>query len=193
MVNPDTGPRQTGAPVDAVGRFAADPTANVRELVIAAMTRQDDLREFEEKLTAAYREGLIKWVSTELEAIRHEFTLVESRRQEQKVDTKTAVDAALSAAKDAVKEQAAASEKAILKSETSSGEQSKQNATNFSSQMTSVTLMLADAKERISKIENIKQGGDDSRSNNRLDLSALIGVGGFLIAVALAIITILKR
>ena len=153
MVNPDTGPRQSGTPVDAAGRFAEDPTKNVRELVVEAIHRQDDLREFEEKLTTAHRVGLTKWIETELDAIKREFNLIESRRQEQKTDTKVAVDAALSAAKDAVKEQAATSEKATLKAENAAGKQSDQNTVTFNTQMNNFTSRLDDVKERVGRLE----------------------------------------
>ena len=175
--------RQTGQPVDGAGRFAIDPTANVRELVEAAMQRQDDLRAATERLYQATLEGINRVMGTELEAIKREFALIESRRQEQKTDTKVAVDAALSAAKDAVKEQAAASEKAILKSETSAGEQSKQNAVTFSAQMANVTSMLADVKERVGKLESIKQGGEEVRTRQRNDIGMMIGVAGFVSAL----------
>ena len=192
MVNPDTGPRQSGTPVDAAGRFAEDPTKNVRELVVEAIHRQDDLREFEEKLTTAHRVGLTRWIETELDAIKREFNLIESRRQEQKTDTKVAVDAALSAAKDAVKEQAATSEKATLKAENAAGKQSDQNTVTFNTQMNNFTSRLDDVKERVGRLEAIKQGGDDNRSNSRLDLGALIGVGGFVIAIAVAVAAFMK-
>lgn len=184
--------QQTGQPVDGSGHFAIDPTANVRELVEAAIARQDDLREATKSLNQAELEGITRVMQTELESIRREFSLIESRRQEQKTDTKVAVDAALSAAKDAVKEQAAASEKAILKSETSAGEQSRQNAVTFSAQMTNVTSMLADVKERVGKLESIKQGGDDVRTRQRLDIGVLVGIGGFIVAFLTGFIAIIS-
>lgn len=182
---------KTGAAASA-GGGTVDPTLNVRELVVAAMTRQDDLRGEQEKLLTAKLHGHIQLVDSKLDAIAHEFDLVEGRRQEQKVDTKTAVDAALSAAKDAVKEQAAASEKAILKSETGAVEQSKANAVNFNSQLKAVDGTLSDLKERVVKIESMKLGGQEVRSTQRLDMGALLGVLSIFISLAVLVTLILK-
>lgn len=176
-------PASLGLPADAQGNPAIDPTKNVLDLVHAAIKRQDDLRDAIGELREAKLAGLSGVMHVELEAIKREFALIESRRQEQKTDTKVAVDAALSAAKDAVKEQAAASEKAILKSETSAGEQSKQNAVTFTAQMASVTLMLADVKERVGKLESMKQGGEEVRTRQRNDIGTMIGVAGFVSAL----------
>jgi len=192
MTDPAKPMQQTGQPIDGSGQFAIDPTKNVLDMVEAAVKRIDDLREADKELFVAKMEGMNTSREARFNSIEREFTLIESRRQEQKTDTKVAVDAALSAAKDAVKEQAAASEKAILKSETSAGEQSKQNAATFTVGMANITTMLSDVKERVGKIESLKQGIDDTRSNSRLDLGALIGVGGFVTAIAVAVAAFMK-
>src|SRR5688572_24104498 len=59
-----------------------------------------------------------------IENIHARFDIIEAQRVEQKADTQKAVDAALQAQKEAVREQTAASDKAITKSETSMIEQS---------------------------------------------------------------------
>ena len=175
---------QSGGPaVDRGGDPVVDPTKNVLDLVQAAIKRIDDLRIANRDLYSAKLAAISEVSEVRLNAIEREFALIESRRVEQKVDTKTAVDAALSAAKDAVKEQAAASEKAILKSETAAGEQSKQNAVTFSAQMQNVTSMLSDVKERVSKLESLKTGGEDYRTNQRLGTGMVLGIVGAVIAV----------
>lgn len=55
-------PENPGPAVDAQGRSAADPTANVLALVDAAMRRQDDLREAERRHAADLREAESKRV-----------------------------------------------------------------------------------------------------------------------------------
>lgn len=99
--------------------------------------------------------------------------MMESQRVEQKADTQKAVDAALAAQKEAVKEQTAASERAIAKSEASTAEQLKQLSTTFSTSISGLTTNLNDLKERVSRIESLKQGGRDS-------LTGLYAAAGFI-------------
>lgn len=112
-----------------------------------------------------------------------EFEMVESRRQEQKVDVKAAVDAALAAAKEAVKEQTLASEKAITKSETSAAEQSKQQYATFSASLKGVTDTLADVKDRVGTIEAMRLGAVTQHDAFRLDLGTAIAIGTLLVAI----------
>jgi phage-related protein len=157
-----------GPSTDRFNDPVVDPTKNVLDLVTAAIQRQDDLRAAEaarwtNELKALDRLMHAKFtvVDARLESIDREFAIVENRRVEQKIDTKVAVDAALSAAEKAVKEQTLASEKAILKSETSAAEQSKQQNATFSAALKGVTDLLADVKDRVVKVESRKEGGAD--------------------------------
>ena len=89
-------------------------------------------------------------------------------------DTKLAVDAALIAQKEAVKEQTVASEKAIAKSEAATSKQleelSKTSATADRARETSHNELA----RRVEKIENLKQGGQDV-------VKAVYGFAGFLL------------
>src|SRR5580765_3501320 len=98
----------TGLATDALGNPVIDPTKNVLDLVAAAIQRQDDLRHAESTAIDGRLRALEKVFDAKFDTIDREFALVESRRVEQKVDTKVAVDAALSAAEKAVKEQTVA-------------------------------------------------------------------------------------
>jgi hypothetical protein len=164
-----------------------DPTKNVLDLVAAAITRQDDLREVEKQnrrdvllLEVVHLKEL---AHAKNEAFERELALIESRRVEQKIDTKVAVDAALSAAEKAVKEQTLASEKAILKSETSAAEQSKQQNATFTAALKGVTDLLADVKDRVVKVESRKEGSGELGKT-------LIAVGGLGVALMTILITL---
>ena len=115
--------------------------------------------------------------------IEKEFALVENRRVEQKVDTKTAVDAALQAAKSAVNEQTVAQEKAITKSETAAAEQSKQQYATFSASLKGVTDTVADLKERVATIEAIKIGATETKVGTNQNIGLIISLVLFSIAI----------
>jgi hypothetical protein len=184
-----------GPAVDRQGNPVIDPTKNVLELVAAAIQRQDDLREAAMALLKERINGMEKVSKAKFAKIDSEFSLVESRRVEQKVDTKVAVDAALSAAEKAVKEQTVASEKSIIKSETSAAEQSKQQNATFTASLKGVIDTVADVKDRVGKIENLRQGAGDIRDNARLNVGMVVGIAGvvmgFLSLVAVVVTIVL--
>lgn len=185
-----------GLAVDAGGNPVVDPSRNVLDLAAAGSLRQDDLRKAAFALLEAKVEGLTELISAKVEGVYREFSLIESRRQEQKVDTKTAVDAALSAAEKAVKEQQAASEKSILKSETAAAEQSKQNAATFTAALKGVTDGMNDLKERVGKFETQLQTRADSRVDSRSNVGMIVGVVGAIIGAlmfTIAMITMFMR
>ncbi|MBC7602078.1 MAG: hypothetical protein H7255_05380, partial [Ramlibacter sp.] len=122
-------------------------------------------------------------IEARFDGVNREFALIESRRIEQKNDTKTAVDAALSAAQRPVRGQAAASEKAIIKSETGVAASSLQQAQTFSAQLKGVETTLSDTKDRVGKLETQKQTSEDTRSGIRLDVGMVVGLLGLLIAI----------
>lgn len=117
-------------------------------------------------------------------SVNKQFELVERQRAEQKVDTKQAVDAALTAQKEAVKEQTTASERAIAKSETATTKQLDQLAVTFATAINGVTTLLNDLKERVTKVEASKQGvsGAATQLMAVLGLLMTIGMGIFVIA-----------
>lgn len=99
------------------------------------------------------------------------FAIEERNRVEQKDATKQAVDAALIAQKEAVKEQTIASEKAIDKSETNTGKQIEEQGKTFSADIDNL-------KERVGKIESVRTGGREAVAL----LALLAGVVGTLLA-----------
>jgi hypothetical protein len=167
---------ESGPSTDRRNDPVVDPSQNVKDLgekidksVAAGIQRQDDLRHAEAVSIRDQIKALgdlvgarFSTVDAKLATIDRELGLVENRRVEQKIDTKVAVDAALSAAEKAVKEQTLASEKAILKSETSAAEQSKQQNATFTAALKGVTDLLADVKDRVVKVESHKEGTGES-------------------------------
>lgn len=91
------------------------------------------------------KELLITMIDEKLHSVDIQFALIERMRVEQKADTNTSLQAALSAAKEAVKEQTIASDKSIQKSETS-----------FQTAINGVVIILDDLKDRINRVETAK-------------------------------------
>jgi hypothetical protein len=160
-----------GPSTDQFNNPVIDPTRNVLDLVAAAIQRQDDLRAADAGAVREQIQALKDVMLVRFTAVDRELALNESRRVEQKIDTKVAVDAALSAAEKAVKEQTLASEKAILKSETSAAEQSKQQNATFTAALKGVTDLLADVKDRVVKVESLRLGGRESEADRRQGIS----------------------
>jgi tetrahydromethanopterin S-methyltransferase subunit A len=123
------------------------------------------------------------------ERVEQQFTLIERMRVEQKNDTKAAVDAALTAQKEAVKEQTTASDRAIAKSEAATGKQLEQLSTTFTATIDGLTALLNDTKERVVKNEATAKGGDGSVSKMVMGYASTLAA---VIAVAISIILALK-
>lgn len=128
--------------------------------------------------------GIEEITNEKLLSVAKQFELVERQRAEQKVDTKQAVDAALTAQKEAVKEQTTASERAIAKSETATTKQLDQLAVTFTTAINGVTTNFNDLKERVTKVEASKHGVSSATSQliSVLGLLMTIGMGIFVIA-----------
>jgi hypothetical protein len=108
--------------------------------------------------------------------IRAEFSSVERHRVEQKADTRAAVQAAFLAAKEAVKEQTLASEKAISKSEKATADQLGQLNATFTAAVRGVEGSVDDLKGRIGKIESRKEDSIESRRRGEITFGQVISV-----------------
>jgi hypothetical protein len=115
--------------------------------------------------------------------IEHWLDLVEKHRQEQKLDTQTAVAAALQAQKESVNQQTIASERSISKSEAATSKQIEQLSTTFNTAITGVTDSLGDLKDRVGRIEAIKAGATQAYTG----LSVAIVTAGAIIAAVVGI------
>lgn len=150
---------------DTDNRPTPDPTVLTTEQLLREVAGAVDLVETRLK-------GIEDVMAEKFRSVDTQFGLVERQRVEQKKDTKDAVDAALAAAKEAVKEQTTASGLSITKSETATSEQLKQLTTTFNTAIAGLTLLLNDLKTRVERIENIKQGA----SENSNALATVIGI-----------------
>ena len=134
-----------------------------RELELRQVDRlaqHDALQELMELKTHALREELHASVSQadaiteeKFHTVEQNFDLVEKGRVEQKLDTKAAVDAALTAQKEAVREQTTASERAIAKSEASTNKQLEQQALTTTTAIETLRNAMDDIKNRLSDVE----------------------------------------
>jgi tetrahydromethanopterin S-methyltransferase subunit B len=169
-----------GKGVDSEGRPVIDPTQNVLDLVKAAISRQDDLRVELEKRVETRIRGFEQLSDSRHIATGKELAAIEQRRIEHKGDTKAAVDTALASAKEAVKEQSEGSDKAIDKSERAVGGQIK-----------AVEGTVDDLKARIVKLETTQQTKSEGREDSRSNVGMVVGIGGFILALAMALITVI--
>ncbi len=113
-------------------------------------------------------------------SVAKQFDLIERQRAEQKVDTKQAVDAALTAQKEAVKEQTTASERAIAKSETATAKQIDQMTITNATAISGVNNTLNDIKERVTKVEALRQGGTSLLASLGTGVALLIATGSLI-------------
>jgi hypothetical protein len=110
--------------------------------------------------------------------------LVERQRVEQKIDTKAAVDAALIAQKEAVREQTAASDRAIAKSETATTKLLEQLGQTFATSADAQRHITDEMKERINEVAGLANGSTQMRIGSRETYGDLRGLGLILIAAA---------
>jgi hypothetical protein len=104
-----------------------------------------------------------------------QFKLIERQRVEQKQDTEKAVQAALNAAKVAVREQTQASERSIAKNEKSTADQLRDQRDRFASEIGNVDKNADDLKERVGKIENLRLGAGEMQQQGRASQAAFLG------------------
>lgn len=160
-----------------------DPTVLTTEQLLREVAQAKDLME-------ARIEGVEAVVAERFRGVDEKFDLVERQRLEQKKDTKDAVDAAFSAAKEAVKEQTNASDRSISKSESATKEQLTQLSTTFTTQIKAVTDSQGDLKERVQSIESIKQGVLENRTESRSQTSNTTTIIGAIIATIVLVLTL---
>ena len=134
-------------------------------------------------LSEARDTGAAEVVSERFRSVERQFELVETQRVEQKVDTKGAVDAALIAQKEAVREQTTASERAVAKSDAATAKQIEQLTVTFRTALDGLTNLLSDTKDRVGVIEATRQGGIDQHSQQQMGIGSVVSVLGLVVAV----------
>ena len=137
------------------------------------------------KLLQAEIHGLRNNIDEQFKSVQTQFMLIERQRVEQKADTEKAVQAALSAAKEAVKEQTAASDRSITKSETAMTEQLKQLNVTFTTAIGGVNDKHEDLKSRVDR-------GEGATTGYAAMYAALLGAGGFLLAAGSVIYAVTR-
>lgn len=167
-----------------------DPTALTTQALIREI---EGLREFQDLRIDTARDTLSELFKMRIEALNEkvtqQFELVERQRVEQKKDTKDAVDAALTAQKEAVQEQTTASDRAIAKSEAATTRQLEQLTITFNNGINSLTQRLDEVKERLNQVDNrdsVQVGARgqtlESRQQSQWGTGTIIAVAGVLLA-----------
>jgi hypothetical protein len=187
-----------------------DPTRNVLDLVTAAIKRQDDIRDvlvstFTDRLDVVVKHvddvltmrsthaqemtsALNERVDEKFKSVDMQLALIERQRVEQKADTQKAVDAALAAQKEAVREQTTASDLAIGKSENAMTKQVDQQGVTFATAIQGTERVLQDLKDRVTRIESVKQGSTDGRSALIAIVSVFVSVLSLIAVVVFALL-----
>jgi cation transport regulator ChaB len=127
----------------------------------------------------------------QFKSVQTQFKERDTRQERESRDNKVAVDAAFAAQKEAAAKQDEANAKAIDKSEKATAETIKTNQELSKSTTDALTKSLDEIKLQVSRIETTKVAVSESKNDQRLNVGALIGVGGFLIAIASVVIAIM--
>lgn len=201
---PDTpddgsGPNVGGAASGYTSRPVPDPTVLTTQALYREVAALREL--IEQRIRALAEETNAERVATRAtitEAIRArtildeevqrrtdlQFRLVEQQRVEQKKDTKDAVDAALTAQKEAVREQTAASALAIGKSEAATSKALEQLGVTFKTEIESLRRSIDENKDGLNALVNQKLGATTDRSGLYAALAALAVIITLGIAIA---------
>lgn len=153
-----------------------DPTART----IAALRRE----------IAWLRELLEEKISGLKETTEQKFALVEERRVEQKRDTKDAVDAAFSAAKEAVKEQTTASDRAIEKSEAATSKLLDSLANTFATGESALRREINEVKEQIAGVDRKTSAVVDQKIGAKDDRTGLYAAVAVIATILLAVLAL---
>lgn len=160
-----------------------DPTLLTTQQLLRELARAQEYNDAERRVILERIVRIEEVAQVRAQSIDNQFAAIEAWRKEQKVDTKTAVDAALTAASTAVREQTAAGEKAIAKSEASASEQGKLQAATFTAELRGLNLVVTDVKDRVTKLEAMKSGAKESQAGLIAIVLAGIAVAGFMITL----------
>lgn len=121
-------------------------------------------------------------------AANERFETSESLRIEQKSDRKSELDAALSAAKEAVGAQTEASERSIAKSEAATNKQLEQLKATIDAAFVGTNTVLTDVKERLTRIESIKTGGDQKTAGLYAAIGAAVAIMSIMLSIAVMVL-----
>jgi hypothetical protein len=182
--------RETGVLRDSIEQRFDDRDREVRAL------NRERTEQF-----ATLKELMIGRIAALNTLTEERFASAERQRVEQKIDTKSAVDAALIAQKEAVREQTTASERAIAKSETATNKQLEQQQLTVSTAVDSLRRSLDEVKERaveenramrssISEVATTANGTVKQKEGAKEDRTALYATLGILISVIVLVLAL---
>ena len=136
--------------------------------------------------------GHLKELLAEMfDSVNDQLALGERQRVEQKSDTEKAIQAALTAQKEAVAAQAAAFAESVAKSENATAKQLDQMQATFKAEIGSVATSHNELKDRVVVIEATRAGAHEQRAEHRAVTSGQIAALGAAIALGALIIGLL--
>lgn len=155
-------------------RSVPDPTL----LTIDALRREIAMLENLTSVRLDAAEALIQERVLRIDALMERS---EEMRQEQKSDTRAAVEAALESQKEAT-----------AKMEVAVSEQIASLRSNFETAIQGVLSNVADLKDRMTALESSRQGMVEQRAETRQVSSGVVAVVGISITILLAVLTIIS-
>jgi biotin operon repressor len=162
----DTDPRPSRDLPQDDRRPVPDPTVLTTQALYREVSALQELIEQSIK-------GTREVIDQQFYKVEQQFELVERQRVEQKKDTKDAVDAALTAQKEAVREQTSASERSIAKSEAATNKQLEQLAATFKTSSDSLLARIDELKEWIVDVDRKAERPIQQKLGAREDRSGL--------------------
>jgi hypothetical protein len=148
-----------------------DPTVATNDAVERAMKSERDYVDGKVVMLLEKLEGLAVLNSEKFISIGKQLSIAEAQRVEQKEDSKTGLDAALAAQKEAASEQNKSNTLAISKSETATSETIKKLEDLFTTKTEALADKVADLGARVDRAEANRQGASDSRIERRTDIA----------------------
>lgn len=148
-----------------------------------------------DKIPNYIEEKVSRWSSIHDERFKSVQTQFQERdvRVEQTArDTKTAVDAALQAQKEAAGATTEASDRSIAKSEAATAEQIRQLQTFAQSQNESVRAVIDDIKERLTRLEGLGIGRQTEQTSHQASSTWVLSLGLGAISLIGLIIVIIR-
>jgi uncharacterized glyoxalase superfamily metalloenzyme YdcJ len=139
---------------------------------------------------AALKELMLQRIMGLSQLVDERFGATERQRLEQKSDTKAAVDAALTAQKEAVKEQTTASDRSIAKSELATGKQLEQQQETSATAIDGLRRSIEDLKERIAEVATTANTTIQQKVGAKEDRTALYATIAVLVSVIVMVLAI---
>jgi hypothetical protein len=165
----------------------------LRELLEARVDGLVHLQDEKINQIKAELDGLDRLYQEYLAGVERRFVMVEEQRREHKQDDKDSLGAALAAAKELSLEDRKASDKAIDKSDAATARAIEALKTTFDTTDANRLRDIGELKDRVGKIENLKNGVVDARERSGaivgyigVAIGIIVGIAGVVVAVVAA-------